>query len=80
MCKYCEFDELENCNKVASDVIEVTIGSRKLEDHILNVFMIKNGDGRIDLYSGYSIDGDNDVAKVRVPIMFCPFCGRTLEH
>lgn len=79
MCKYCEFEELENCNKVGSDVIEVTMGSRKLEDHILNVFMIKNADEKIDLYSGYNIDGDNDVASVRVPIAFCPFCGRKLN-
>ena len=79
MCKYCEFNELNDVIMVAVDLVEVKVGERTMHDHILDVTFMKNEeDGTVIMYVGYGMDDLDDVAKIRLPIAFCPFCGRAL--
>lgn len=79
MCKFCEFNELNDAIVVANDFVEVKVGGRTMDKHILDVTFMKNEDeDTVIMYVGYSMDDLDDVAKIRLPIAFCPFCGRAL--
>lgn len=76
MCK-CHNVELGGCKAIAQEVVEVRIGRKRLDDHLLTMWFHRTNEGQYVLESSY-MGFDDDTFNVREPIRFCPFCGREL--
>lgn len=81
MCKFCNVDNHGgSMETIESQTINIRIGSRVVEEQRLSLKI-----GNIDderhwrLYTNYvSLNLDDELAIVDVPISYCPFCGRKL--
>ena len=78
MCKYCEFNHADEPIVISEEGIDVFVGEFCTDTHILDLSFMKE-EGTIIMYVGYAM-GDYDVVNLKVPIAYCPFCGRELEH
>ena len=79
MCQICDI-ERGNCELLMCNHAEVKIGPRKLEDQALNVYIDRDENGYYNLVSSYFVDNNDPVAMVNMPIQFCPFCGKEVQH
>jgi hypothetical protein len=78
MCKFCELDELDNIAKIESEEINVVVGKRVMSEHLLSLDIERDDNGYY-LSTVYFMDDGDPVAKVKVAIKYCPFCGRELK-
>lgn len=78
MCKYCEFNDRDDVITISEEGASVIVGDICIGTHILDLSFMKE-EGETIMYVGYAM-GDFDVVNLKVPIAFCPFCGRALEH
>ena len=79
MCQICDV-ERGNCELLMYYHAEVKVGPRKLDDQLLSVSIQRDEIGNYSLVSSYFIDNDDAVAMVDMPIEFCPFCGKEVQH
>ena len=80
MCEICDIGN-GMAELLMEDRVEIKIGrNTKLDDHMLGVYIDRDGDGYYHLVSEYFGFDDNPMASVRLPIEFCPFCGRELKR
>ena len=79
MCEICkvELGEIEN---MACDNVEFKVGKRNLEDQLLVVAIRHNDDDTYSLISSYFMDDGDPIAEIKLPITYCPFCGKELPH
>ena len=78
MCNFCDIEK-GNSDLMVSDKLRVVYGDRELDDHSLDTFFVNGRDG-YSIDAGYFVDGGNPVAKVRIHIYYCPFCGKQLTQ
>ena len=80
MCNFCEaygIDETSLCTKLVED--NISVGKLK-NVCILEMWMLKesNSDSvRLEADICRTISGD-DIAAIKIPIKYCPMCGRKL--
>lgn len=78
MCQICELEgkkELLMCHDVV-----MTINDRKIDDGELNVSIGRDDNGNYNLFFDYYIDRNILTASLDMPIKFCPFCGKEVQH
>ena len=78
MCKYCEFNDRDDVIVISEEGVDVVVGDIVTDTHILDLSFMKDEDDTI-MYVGYAM-GDFDVVNLKVPITFCPFCGKELVN
>lgn len=80
MCNFCNV-EAGMAELLMEDYVEIKIGrNTQLTPHMLGVYITKDDDGYCNLESSYFGFDDNPMAMVKLPIDYCPFCGRELKH
>jgi len=82
MCNICNFngDELDSVAHLMHNTIDVKIGNKVLEEHLLCLVIIRDENGCCYLTTEYYVDGGDPVSSIRVPIEYCPFCGEKLKE
>ena len=79
MCNICEVKK-GNCELLAEDKADLMIGRAKLGEIALDVFISNNEDGTWEIESSMFVSEIKDEATVKLPIKYCPFCGRNLHE
>ena len=79
MCQICDI-ERGNSDLLMCYHAGVKIGSRELDDQLLSISIKHDENEKYSLVSSYFIDNNDAVAEVDMPIQFCPFCGKALQH
>lgn len=80
MCEICNV-ERGNCETLMTDYVEIKIGrNTKLDAHMLAVYIGRDNDGYYYLESSYFGFDDDPMAQIKLPIEYCPFCGRELKR
>lgn len=82
MCKYCEFNKLNDNIMLDTDSVEVTVcgGQIVIAEHVLYAMITNNGGTQdTSMQIGYYMDDVEPVARIDLAIKYCPFCGRKLN-
>ena len=79
MCQICDV-ERGDAESLMFEEVEVKVGSRLLDTHLLSIDIVRDDDGNYGLASSYFMTNDDCTAIIRMPIQFCPFCGKELQH
>ena len=79
MCQICELERGKKELLMCHDMV-VAINNRKIDDGELDISIGRNDDGNYSLFFDYCIDRGILTASLDMPIKFCPFCGKALQH
>ena len=78
MCEICNI-ERGNCELLVNDEVEVVVGKKVMTSHLLSAFIDNDPKRGYAIECIYQMSDDDPVATVRLPINYCPFCGRKLR-
>lgn len=77
MCEICNV-ERGDCEILVNKEVEVKVGRMTLTPHLLSLYIDNNDEG-YSICCEYWIDNSEAVARIKMPIEYCPFCGRKLS-
>lgn len=79
MCEFCNIKK-GNTEVMIEDDMDVTIGKKHLESHILGMYVAHTENDKYEILSAYYVDGSEPVSEISLPIEYCPMCGRKLHN
>ena len=79
MCEFCNIEKGDT-EVLISKEVEVSIGTKQLASHTLEMYVGHTDHNELIMLSAYYTDDEDPVAEILLPMNYCPMCGRKIHN